>query len=213
MGNTTPKDVMAFWFGTPAADARELGIKMRRWFQGGPQLDAEVKERFGDVVEDAIAGRLDAWLDQPDGLMALIIVLDQFTRNVLRDQPRMYDGDARAQRLAEDALKDGRIDALPLEERQFASMPLTHSENVEHQKLSVAAIQRVVDAAPDPLKPIYAMGIEQTRKYLDVISRFGRFPHRNRILGRESTPEEVEFLRDWAAKQPPSEADKLMGPR
>src|SRR5688500_5613729 len=131
MGNeTTPVDVLTFWFGTPAADAKELGIKMRRWFQGGPELDEEVKTRFGQTVENALAGRLDAWLEADKGWLALIIVLDQFTRNVLRDQVRMYAGDARAQELALAALKDGRIDALPIEERQFASMPLSHSEDV-----------------------------------------------------------------------------------
>jgi uncharacterized protein (DUF924 family) len=88
-------------------------------------------------------------------------------------------------------------------------MPLLHSENLEHQERAVEQMERLMAAAPEALRPLWAMGIEQTHKFRDVIRRFGRFPHRNAILGRESTPEEVELLRDWQEKGPPSGAKEL----
>ncbi len=204
-----PEDVLKFWFGEPATTDRELGAKVKRWFTGGPDMDREVKSLFEATVEDALADRRDSWLEHPKGWLALVLVLDQLTRNTLRDDPRMYEGDARAQALSLAALDDGRTDALPIAERHFALLPLTHSEILAHQERSVAETARLVEAAPAAFKAIYGMAIEQSRKYLDVVTRFGRFPHRNRILGRASTPEEVEFLRDWAAKQPPARATEL----
>lgn len=204
-------EVLQFWFGAPAVSFPEHVAKMQRWFRGGPELDAEATSRFAQTVDDAIAGKLDGWLDHPKGWLALVIVLDQLTRNVLRNSPRMYEGDARAQALAIDGLDSGRTHALPLAERHFAVMPLVHSEQLAHQERGVIELARLVDDAPAELRPIYAMGIEQTTKYRAIITRFGRFPHRNAILGRPSTPEETEFLRDWATKQPPSGAAKLMG--
>ncbi len=207
MSAPTPDDVLQFWFGEPATSFETLKPKMRRWFQGGPEMDAETKQRFGQCVEDAIDGRLDGWLEQPKGWLALVITLDQFTRNVLRDNPRMYAGDVWAQTLALEALEAGRTHALPIEERHFALMPIVHSETLAHQERAIVEFALLVEAAPPDMRPLYGMGVGQTRKYRDVIARFGRFPHRNTILGRESTPEEIEFLADW--KQAPTDAAKL----
>ena len=206
-----PDDVLKFWFDAPATTPEALTSKMKRWYQGGPEMDAEIIARFTTTVDDALAGKLGAWSAHPQGWLAEIIVLDQFTRNVLRDSPSMYEGDERAQRLALEALDSGRTHALPIEERNFALMPFVHAENLALQERGVVEVALLVEAAPAPLRPIFGMGVEQTRKYRDIIARFGRFPHRNGILGRTPTADEVEFLRDWEDKRKPSQLDALAG--
>ena len=196
-------DVYRYWFGdAPAASPDELKARMRRWYAAGPALDEDIRQRFGALVEQAIAGELDSWATTPRGRIALIILLDQFTRNVYRDSPRCYAGDAKAQQLTLEALDS--ILLYSTEERQFLIMPLLHSEDLALQETGVHEVAEHVASAPAELQPVFSMGIEQSRKYRDIIQKFGRFPHRNALLGRQSTPEEEEFLKDWAQKQPPS---------
>src|SRR5437764_10625284 len=124
--------VYEYWFGAaPALDAATAEAKMRRWYRGGPPVDAEVREKFGPLVERAVRGELDGWSATPRGRIALILLLDQFTRNLWRDDPRCYSGDAKAQRLAVEALDSGLDEKLSLEERQFLRIPLAHAENLE----------------------------------------------------------------------------------
>ncbi len=196
-------DVYGYWFGdAPASSADELKTRMRRWYQGGPTMDEEIRQRFGPLVEKALAGELDSWATTPRGRIALILLLDQFTRNLFRDSPRCYSGDAKAQHLALEAL-DSKL-LYSDEERQFLIMPLLHAEDLALQETGVHEMQEHAEAAPPALQPIFAMGVEQSKKYRDIIQKFGHFPHRNAVLGRTSTPEEEEFLKDWAQKQPPS---------
>jgi uncharacterized protein (DUF924 family) len=195
-------EVLDFWFGVPATDAPGLMAKMKRWYQGGPALDEEIRAKFLTEVETAVAGGLEEWTATLRGRLALVILLDQFTRSVYRGDARTYAGDARAQSLALGGLS--RLGELPSLERNFLLMPLVHAEDLALQERGVAEVARVVEEAAEWQRPILAMGIEQTRKYRDVIARFGRFPHRNQILGRTSTPEEEEFLVDWAKKQAPA---------
>ena len=202
---STPDDILAYWFeGAPAADAAALKRKMQRWYMGGPGLDAEIKERFGADVERALSGELDDWAGTPRGRLALVLLLDQFTRNVYRETAQAYAGDAKAQALATEAFDQGLDRDLDLEMRQFLMMPLVHAEDLTLQERACQLMAALVEEAPVELRPAYGMGIEQTRKYRDVISRFGRFPHRNGVLGRTSTPEEKAFLRDWGDKMAPS---------
>ncbi|MGZ6143765.1 MAG: DUF924 family protein [Myxococcales bacterium] len=198
----SPEDVLAFWLGEPARSPAELRAKLQRWYQGGAALDDLIRKKFGDDVEKALAGDLDAWAATPRGRVALIVLIDQFTRSIFRDSPRAFEGDAKAQHLALEALDSVLL--YSTEERQFLIMPLLHAEDLSLQETGLHEIEAHVEAAPEELRPLYAMGIEQSRKYRDVIARFGRFPHRNAALGRTSTPEEEEFLADWAAKQAPS---------
>lgn len=206
----TPGAVLSYWFGdSVSTTAAELGPKMRRWYQGGPDMDAEIIARFGTTVEDAIAGKLSTWSSHPKGWLAELLVLDQLTRNVLRNSPRMYLGDERAQSLAIEAFDSKKAYALNVEERNFALMPLVHAEDLALQERGVAEMKLLVAEAPEALRGMLGMGIEQTNKYRDIIARFGRFPHRNEILGRTPTPDETEFLRDWDAKKKPTGADDL----
>lgn len=190
----SPDDVLQFWLGAPAADAESFGKKVRRWFSTDKALDAEIRTRFGDAVERARDGALDEWAKTPRGRLALIILLDQFTRNLHRGTPRTYENDARALALAEAALDDHDDAELSFEEKMFLYMPLAHSEDVSRQERHVALVVAAANAAPPALEQAYAAATNHAKGYLDQIRRFGRFPHRNAILGRTCTQEEMAFL-------------------
>jgi uncharacterized protein (DUF924 family) len=210
----TPGDVLAFWLGEPARDLESLKKKIVLWFRGGPELDATIKRDFGAEIDAAIEGKLDAWLAEPKGWLALLVVLDQFTRNAFRGDAKTHAGDARAVKLTKAALESGELRRLPIEERHFALMPLLHAEDPECQALYAKEIAALVADAPEALRPFFAGGLEQSQKYSDIIRRFGRFPHRNKILGRTSTPEEEEFLKDWFEKAAPKIAREMgIGPQ
>ena len=140
-------EVLAFWFGTPATTAEEFGKKIKRWYMGGPALDAEIRESFGPLVERGLAGELDDWAQTIRGRLALVLVLDQFPRSVYRNDPRSYAGDAKAQALALEALDRGLAKDLDVEQRNFLVMPLLHAENLALQERSVIELQAVSDAA------------------------------------------------------------------
>jgi uncharacterized protein (DUF924 family) len=200
----SPDEVLAFWFGEPPEDEADLLSKAVRWFRGGPELDREVTARFGGAVEVAVAGGLTEWEAEPRETLALVLLLDQLTRNVFRNSPRMFDGDARAQRLALAAFADGSAQQLRWVERLFLSLPLLHSESLALHERDLEIAKSLAAEARLPWTAMSPMRLEQSGKYLDVVRRFGRFPHRNALLARASTPEEVEFLADWEAKRPPA---------
>jgi uncharacterized protein (DUF924 family) len=189
----TPQDVFAFWLGEPAKDLEELKTKAKRWFGGGA-FDDEIRREFGSEVDAAIEGKLDAWLAAPKGWLALLIMLDQFTRNIFRGEVRSYAGDARALKLATEALDNGTLRALATEERTFALMPLLHAEDLSLQARYREEVLALAKSVPPPFNIIYGAALHPADKYADIIRRFGRFPHRNKILGRVSTPEEETYL-------------------
>jgi uncharacterized protein (DUF924 family) len=201
--------VRDYWFGEPATDTEQLKQKVKRWYMGGEALDREIRQRFAATVDEALLGGLVEWERDIRDRVALVIVLDQFPRSVFRGQAEAFDGDERAQRLVVDALDRGLDAGLPNEYRNFLRMPLVHSEVLALQDRGVAEMQRLYDGAADWERPVYAMGLEQSRKYRDVIARFGRFPHRNPAIGRTSTPDEVDFLSEWKERAAPRGADKL----
>jgi uncharacterized protein (DUF924 family) len=171
-----PSAVLRFWFvETPPST----------WFRGGPERDRTVRERFGDLTQRALEGALDPWADTPEGALALVLLLDQFPRQIWRDQARAFAGDARAQALTLQALEAGWIAAEPASERrQFWLMPLMHSEDLALQERSLPLFERYTDTRT----------ADFARRHRDVIARFGRFPHRNEALGRPSSVGEVAFL-------------------
>jgi uncharacterized protein (DUF924 family) len=182
-----PDEVLAFWFGP--SDAVD-----RRWFNGGAAFDREIAERFGATIDAALAGALDGWVSTTDGARALVVVLDQFTRNVFRGTPRAFAGDPRALRVASalvDAGVDGRLAPLA---RWFVYLPFEHAEDLALQQRSVALFERLAADSGAHAEAL-ASALDYARRHRDVIDRFGRFPHRNAILGRASTADEVEFLR------------------
>lgn len=179
-------DVLSFWFGEPGSAeylrARDL------WFTRSDATDRLIAERFGPVVDRALAGEHDDWAATPRGALALVVLLDQFTRNVFRGTPRAFAGDARALAIATRLVDTSRDMTLAPVERWFVYMPLEHSERLLDQYESVRLFERLAaDGLDAPL--------DWARRHFEVVRRFGRFPHRNAILGRESTPEEIEFLK------------------
>ncbi|MCC6524574.1 MAG: DUF924 domain-containing protein [Polyangiaceae bacterium] len=207
----TADDVWEFWFGAPATDEAALKKKLKRWYMGGTDEDALIRARFGAEVERALAGELDDWAATPRGLVALVILLDQMPRSVFRDGPRAFAGSARAERLVVAALDAGVEAELSFEERQFLLMPLLHAEDVGLLERFGREVVRHVAAAPAWAQRMLGAGTEQADKYLEVVRRFGRFPHRNAALGRTSTPEEVEFLVGWKDRARPKAVAELEG--
>jgi uncharacterized protein (DUF924 family) len=177
-----PSAVLRFWFEETPRSA---------WFRGGPESDRSVRERFGDLSRRALEGALDPWADTPEGALALVLLLDQFPRQIWRDQARAFAGDARAQALTLKAIEAGWIAAEPApERRQFWLMPLMHSEDLSVQEQGLPLCKRYTD----PRTADFA------RRHRDVIARFGRFPHRNAALGRPSSAEEEAFLQQPGAR-------------
>ena len=170
------EEILNFWF---------IECKPEQWFKKNEDFDRMIEKRFSGTIEDAIEGKLDSWEETETGCLALIILLDQFTRNVFRDTPQAFAGDERALALSKLCFNKDYLTNLDIHRRQFMLMPMMHSENL--------AVQ---DAAL-PLFKNYASGkdYEYAEKHRDIIARFGRFPHRNVILGRKSTNEELEFLK------------------
>ncbi|MCW5597279.1 MAG: DUF924 domain-containing protein [Rhodocyclaceae bacterium] len=182
-----PADVLEFWFGAPGS--AEHGSLRKCWFEKDPAFDAEIRRRFLALVDEAAAGRLDDWADRPEGLLALIVLLDQFPRNLFRDAPRAFATDAQALALAQQALAQG-VDALLMPvARAFIYLPFEHSEDLAMQDRAVALFSALAQHGE-----AFASYLDYAERHRDVIRRFGRFPHRNAILGRASTPEEIAFL-------------------
>jgi uncharacterized protein (DUF924 family) len=191
------KKVYDFWFPPGLADASpETHDRMVEWWFGGG-ADPELRP-FAPVVEAARTGRLDHWSATPPGRLSLILVLDQFPRGLFAGTPEAYASDADALRVAEEGLRNGHYDALARPwEKTFFFLPLAHAEGPDHlERLErvVAMAEAVAREAPERLQPFYQFSVGQARRNHELISRFGRFPHRNPILGRVSTPEEAAYL-------------------
>jgi uncharacterized protein (DUF924 family) len=179
-------DILAFWFGPPGAPSGNSARDV--WFRKDAAFDAEIRGRFGNATAIALAGGYGEWCATAGGTLARVLLLDQFTRNIHRDTPAAFAGDARALATAEYAIERGFDHALDVYGRWFLYLPFEHAEDRAMQQRSLAlfgALERETGLA-GPL--------EWAQKHADVIARFGRYPHRNAILGRVSTPEEVVFL-------------------
>jgi uncharacterized protein (DUF924 family) len=189
-----PEQILSFWFEQPATDAETLKRKVHRWYAGGPDVDREIASRFREDVERAERGELSAWGAAPRSGLAAILVMDQFTRNIYRADPRAFALDPTAQRASLAGLAAGFERELSLEERLFLYMPLVHAEDRTLQERAVSCVGSLVSEAPSPLRAVYELSAESARQHRDTIVRFGRFPARNAALGRVSTPEELSFL-------------------
>jgi len=190
------QDVLDFWFGDglqldwPSDDRQAL------WFGGGAEQDESIRRRFGALVDSAFAGGLADWERTPPTRLALLIVLDQFSRNVYRSQARAFAGDARAQKLVLAALAEGEDKALARVGRVFLYMPLMHAEDLALQERCVACFTGLHANSPHSLRQTLAGNLHFAIEHRDTIQRFGRFPHRNAALGRASSAEEEAFLKD-----------------
>jgi uncharacterized protein (DUF924 family) len=185
----TPQEVLDFWFGAPGSVS--AGKPRREWFVKSDAFDDQIRQRFGAVIDQAIAGGLREWDAQgPQGILARLLVLDQFTRNAHRNTPRAFAGDTLGLLAARQLADSGAHLALTPLQRSFAYMPFEHAEDAFMQARAVALFTELAAEHPG-----FDESLDYAHRHRGVIARFGRFPHRNEILGRASTPEEIEFLR------------------
>jgi uncharacterized protein (DUF924 family) len=190
-----PESVLAFWFG-PAGSAAEIAGRQRTlWFGKSLENDQTVIRQFASVLLDATAGQLDQWVRTPRGRLALVIVLDQFPHHVHRGQPQAFATDPQALALSLDALAGAEDQQLAPIERVFLYLPLEHAESMAMQNLSVSLYEKLARDSPANERALFDGFLDYARKHRDVVARFGRFPHRNAILGRPSTSDELEFLK------------------
>jgi len=182
---STPADVLDFWFDS---DSEAL------WYERNDAFDAAIGERFGDTLEAALRGDLDSWADTPEGWLALLIVRDQFSRNLYRHDARAWAGDPGTQVLALDGIAQGYDQRLAPMQRVFAYMPLEHAESPVLQQHCVRLFERLLACQPEAQRPRFQNYLDYARRHHDVIARFGRFPHRNAVLGRTDTPAEQAYL-------------------
>lgn len=185
--------VLDFWFGSEPDDAIVAKQKAGLWWGGNPAMDDDIRARFGGVVDKMPAERPD-WTGTPRGMLATIILMDQFPRNVYRGTPRAFGFDGLARDSCRQALAQAVDGRLRLIERVFVYLPLEHSESRADQDDSVKLFSGLVHEAAAEVKELFAGYLRYAERHREIIVRFGRFPHRNRILGRASTDEEVAFL-------------------
>jgi uncharacterized protein (DUF924 family) len=179
------EEILEFWFGRPGA--ADYGSTRKAWFRKDATFDAAIRERFGAAIETALADGFADWT-AVRGMLARILLLDQFTRNSFRDTPRAFAGDALALALAEKAIARGDDDQLIPVERWFMYLPYVHAESPSAQERAVSLFRHLRDTTG------LAEPLDWAERHAAVIRLFGRFPHRNAMLGRESTPEEIAFL-------------------
>jgi len=189
----TVQDILQFWFGELDQAGMCTEAIERRWFVKDAQLDQQISQQFGALVEQAINGDLDWWARSNDGLIALVLLLDQFTRNIFRDKPQAFSGDQRALACVREAVAAGRDKQLPRIHRVFLYIPYEHSEDLAAQNEGVALLELLATECSDPRIERF---LDYAVAHRDIIARFGRFPHRNRILGRDSNQQEQEHLRE-----------------
>lgn len=188
MSDHKPDEVLDFWFGRPG-EAHYLQPR-EQWFRKDPAFDALIAQRFGALIEAALRGELAGWAASPRSALARILVLDQFTRNTRRGSAGMFAGDGLALAAARAMVAGGADRSLPGVMRQFVYLPFEHAEDPVEQRESMRLF-----AALEADEPALAGLLEWARRHHDIVARFGRFPHRNAALGRASTPEEAEFLK------------------
>ena len=166
-------DVIEYWFSEKSR---------KHWFSSTPEIDNEIKQRYEKLWINAASGKLNDWQDSPQGCLALIIILDQFPLNMFRGKAKSFQTEKLAVEVALKAIDNGYDEILNTEELLFLFMPLMHSENLEHQNMQVTLFEK------------YDFNDEYSKHHRDIVKRFGRFPHRNEILGRMSTMEELDYL-------------------
>lgn len=187
------EEILEFWFGpAPEDEARPTGMDL--WFGKSIRVDRLIEKRFGKLVEKAKAGELDEWTKTPRGRLAVILLLDQFTRNIYRDTPEAFSGDEKALALCLDGLDEEMDKSLGPIERAFFYMPTLHAEDLDMQLTSVEVFSELAASAPPEHKATCEAFLRHAERYREIVERFERFPHRNAILGRPSTAEEAAFL-------------------
>lgn len=186
--------ILSFWFEEKLLTAPQIDGRMDVWFGEEPAFDQQIRDEFAADVEAASQGQLDHWAETPNGRLALILLLDQFRRNIFRGTSDAYACDQQALRLCVEGARDKLDKGLTPIQRVFFYMPLQHSESPKVQERSVTIYQRLAEAVSPTYTETFMTIAHFAELHHDIIEQFGRFPHRNRLLGRENTPEEEEYL-------------------
>lgn len=189
------EEILTFWFGERGLEDGVDEATATRWFTKSDAFDDEIRSRFGELYEKAKSGALDGWASSPRGRLALLILLDQFTRNMFRGSGRMFEADAKALSLAHEGLALGQDRAVGVDGRKFFYMPMMHAEDLPNQERCIELFEEMRDELDGKAREDAARSVGFAVRHRDIIERFGRFPHRNEMLGRTSTPEELEFLK------------------
>ena len=187
--------VLEYWFGPLASDESFPDQQAKKWFGGGEAVNEEIRTQFGRDQTLACEGHYDDWQENPRGCLALVILLDQFTRNLYGDA-RAYAMDDKALLVVLRGIERGLDKKLKIIERWFFYMPFMHSEDLEIQEKGIELFTKLAEEAPPALELPIRNALGYAIRHMEIIKRFGRFPHRNEALGRESTPQEVEFLKE-----------------
>jgi uncharacterized protein (DUF924 family) len=190
-----PDDVLWFWLGDLDGDGLADEPLRQRWWRKDDAFDQEIRGKFEPTWQAIMADEREAWLEQPHGRLAYVIVLDQFSRNMFRGTPHAFAGDARALNAAADGVEIGFDRRLHGHERVFFYMPFMHSEKLAMQERCVELFAGFCGEVAGRARDEVAGNADFARRHRDIVERFGRFPHRNAVLGRRSTREEAEFLR------------------
>jgi len=189
-------ELLEFWFGDEEDDVRTGESQSRLWWGQSSETDDLLGARFGQAASAAAAGTLDHWTGSPHGRLALILLLDQLPRVIHRGMPGAFAQDEKARHLANLGLDSGADRLLRPIERVFLYLPFEHSEDRADQQRSVELFKGLADEVPEGWRKTFDAYVDFAIRHQRIVDRFGRFPHRNAILGRESTPEEVEFLKE-----------------
>ncbi len=187
------------WFGATRRDPGLVPERKGLWFGADREQDRQLAERFGEQVEEALAGGLNDWQDEAEGRLALILLLDQLPRNIHRGTRRAFSGDPRAAALSLAGIGTGMEQSLAPVEQAFFYMPLQHAEDLAAQRLGVQQYRGLAERNPE-YDSVFRDFLEFAEEHRDIVERFGRFPHRNEILGRESTAEELAYLEQGAPR-------------
>lgn len=194
--SVSPDDVLWFWFGDVDGDGLADKALAQRWWRKDPAFDQEIRGMFEPTWQAIMANQREAWLENARSRLAYVIVLDQFSRNMFRDTPEAFAGDERALAAASDGIARGHDRALQSHERVFFYMPFMHSESLAMQDRCVELFTALRDSSRGRVREAVASNVDFAKRHRDIIARWGRFPHRNVILDRESTPQEVAFLEE-----------------
>jgi uncharacterized protein (DUF924 family) len=190
----TISEIVTFWLGSSLDSPEAASDRRDWWYKGGALVDDDIRARFGHLIPAACAGELMAWQSTANGALALILLLDQFTRNTYRNTPRAYGGDACAFEVVNRAIERKLDTALPPVSRIWLYHPFHHSEDVEEQDRGIVLLNELRQEAASEWRAYVDRSIEGWTRHRDIVARFGRFPHRNAVLSRASTDEEYDFL-------------------
>jgi len=186
--------ILTYWLDPKPETEDDAAARWRFWFTSSESVDREIRERFAPLVAKARRGELDGWTATPRGTLALIVLIDQFSRNLHRGTPGAFSADDRALEIARFGFANGSFADFDVFDNLFAALPFRHAEDVTAQRTALDIAQRDALRGKPAWKRFLDDSVDFARKHYDVIARFGRFPHRNAVLGRTTTPEENEYL-------------------